>query len=61
MKDRDRFYIRRDVDWSVWDVLERRFYPSSWEAEQLHTKEFLQSLIDESPDLFEGCSIIEQD
>lgn len=51
------FYIRNTKTDQNYDTLEKKFYGSNWEPNYEEDKEWLQVLIDSSPEKFENCVI----
>lgn len=53
------FYIWNTKTDASFDTNEMKFYPSNWEPELSDSKTFLESLVNENPEMFANCKVIE--
>jgi hypothetical protein len=51
------YYIRNTKNDCNYDLVEGRFYSSTWQPELEDDKEHLQSLIDSDPETFKDCIV----
>lgn len=58
IKTTERFYITNKKSQTNYDPIEGVLFPSQWEVE-LSTKEYLETLISNNPEFFQGCEIVE--
>lgn len=53
---KEMYYIQNEETQKYYDTDDEKWYPDNW-VPTLDTKEYLEMLMDNNPEKFEGCTI----